>query len=201
MEYALWLFELLDNGEPGCRLNPCSNGICSLTQSVDDCYKGKHGCLNPCSNGICSLTLRIWRKVNGFCVLILVLMEYALWRIAFGFEPEPKEVLILVLMEYALWQSINSNGQRGREGVLILVLMEYALWPCVFRRFLWSARVLILVLMEYALWPYTIIAIEGGKSLNPCSNGICSLTIQLYHHCLFIDDVLILVLMEYALWH
>ena len=37
-------------------LNPCSNGICSLTSEiVDICEDGYLG-LNPCSNGICSLT-------------------------------------------------------------------------------------------------------------------------------------------------
>ncbi len=36
-------------------LNPCSNGICSLTK--DNLYKVSFRLsLNPCSNGICSLT-------------------------------------------------------------------------------------------------------------------------------------------------
>ena len=58
-------------------LNPCSNGICSLTQrSTLWCLRYYR--LNPCSNGICSLTHgKIFKKLN--CnVLILVLMEYAL---------------------------------------------------------------------------------------------------------------------------
>ena len=37
-------------------LNPCSNGIWSLTQQVADETKSQK-CLNPCSNGIWSLTI------------------------------------------------------------------------------------------------------------------------------------------------
>ncbi len=37
-------------------------------------------------------------------------------------------VLILVLMEYALWQEIETSYNYKENGVLILVLMEYALW-------------------------------------------------------------------------
>ena len=57
------------------RLNPCSNGICSLIERYynDDIYIG----LNPCSNGICSLIREtVFGHILG--VLILVLMEYAL---------------------------------------------------------------------------------------------------------------------------
>ena len=36
-------------------------------------------------------------------------------------------VLILILMEYALWAE-TSSGIREWERVLILILMEYALW-------------------------------------------------------------------------
>ena len=59
------------------RLNPCSNGICSLTETIKAEKKFRKG-LNPCSNGICSLTEKFsaFVEING--VLILVLMEYAL---------------------------------------------------------------------------------------------------------------------------
>ena len=59
-------------------LNPCSNGICSLTANERETVFG-HICLNPCSNGICSLTLKStsWTTLLDL-VLILVLMEYAL---------------------------------------------------------------------------------------------------------------------------
>ena len=39
----------------------------------------------------------------------------------------PEIVLILILMEYALWVS-NDRRQKINWGVLILILMEYALW-------------------------------------------------------------------------
>ncbi len=38
------------------RLNPCSNGICSLTTLDLGGITIKELSLNPCSNGICSLT-------------------------------------------------------------------------------------------------------------------------------------------------
>ena len=39
-----------------------------------------------------------------------------------------EEVLILVLMEYALWLVRNFDRDFNPDKVLILVLMEYALW-------------------------------------------------------------------------
>ena len=126
MEYGLWHWRRL------CwllrqSLNPCSNGIWSLTirdkkvrnlltvlilvlmeyglwHMKAKVYLLESYCLNPCSNGIWSLTLpswdRGWRSSN---VLILVLMEYGLW-LTWGFHrAEPYCVLILVLMEYGLW--------------------------------------------------------------------------------------------------
>ena len=38
-----------------------------------------------------------------------------------------------------------------------------------------------------------------GYCLNPCSNGICSLTLTLKYMIMIVNLVLILVLMEYAL--
>ena len=59
-------------------LNPCSNGICSLTLVFCGVAEMAGG-LNPCSNGICSLTCRFDNRwINIENVLILVLMEYAL---------------------------------------------------------------------------------------------------------------------------
>ena len=57
-------------------LNPCSNGIWSLTngQQWNLCGSG----LNPCSNGIWSLTSFPRHAGSFFGVLILVLMEYGL---------------------------------------------------------------------------------------------------------------------------
>ena len=44
-----------------------------------------------------------------------------------GFENRVLKVLILILMEYALWV-INGKELGEFEAVLILILMEYALW-------------------------------------------------------------------------
>jgi len=54
--------------------------------------------------------------------------------------------------------------------------------------------------MEYGLWLATMGAIAEGKvSLNPCSNGIWSLTeVRMVFKTEI--SVLILVLMEYGLW-
>ena len=58
-------------------LNPCSNGIWSLTQEpAAPCITGTG--LNPCSNGIWSLTRFFIFFVLLNFVLILVLMEYGL---------------------------------------------------------------------------------------------------------------------------
>ena len=73
----------------------------------------------------------IWasqRMVGTWMVLILVLMEYALWLLTKGVLLSLSHtVLILVLMEYALWRESKVSSQWW-TGVLILVLMEYALW-------------------------------------------------------------------------
>ena len=61
-------------------------------------------------------------------------------------------------------------------------------------------EVLILVLMEYALLPQKRpVRRLVKKRLNPCSNGICSLTCHNFDNYIIEDNVLILVLMEYAL--
>ena len=164
--------------------------------------------------------------VEVLVVLILVLMEYALWQSIKTQRDFLKEVLILVLMEYALWQrfmffntddsticlnpcsngicsltEFSLNSKSGSSVVLILVLMEYALWLSYILFAVKSLRVLILVLMEYALWQYLkSLSDDERQGLNPCSNGICSLTILPRINPWRNKRVLILVLMEYALW-
>ena len=151
MEYGLWLVASGFKVEPIPSLNPCSNGIWSLTEKFDAAITICQS-LNACSNGIWSLTRLLWR------------------------QPGLRIVLILVLMEYGLWLSLI-RVDRLFSGVLILVLMEYGLWRFGEER-----------------------PPQGSESLNPCSNGIWSLT------CLGITGraqtykVLILVLMEYGLW-
>ncbi len=59
-------------------LNPCCSGICSLRYYYE--YQQQYRCsLNPCCSGICSL--RSTRTQAKFLrvVLILVVVEYALW--------------------------------------------------------------------------------------------------------------------------
>ena len=59
-------------------------------------------------------------------------------------------------MEYALWDGMSTKRAQTEISVLILVLMEYALWaPDV---------------KTYAV---------GLAGLNPCFNGICSLSITM----------------------
>ena len=90
--------------------------------------KEKRG-LNPCSNGIWSLTTHL-AGVHFVPrqVLILVLMEYGLWlRLGSPACRGPVQVLILVLMEYGLWHSLLGDWVWSMI-VLILVLMEYGLW-------------------------------------------------------------------------
>ena len=144
----------------------------------------------------------------------------------FGRDARERNVLILVLMEYALWQMRWIRLSDSPPWVLILVLMEYALWPWKeMSSFLRETslnpcsngicsltenaafdstpefRVLILVLMEYALWHNKKVFYKRKKhSLNPCSNGICSLTQACKRKSRPRLPVLILVLMEYALW-
>ena len=104
-------------------LNPCSNGICSLTKE-SDADLNNNICLNPCSNGICSLTYVVWTTDSPVTmVLILVLMEYALWQFVSRVRsPSGSPVLILVLMEYALWQWQDFDQWTYKNGYSDVVL-------------------------------------------------------------------------------
>ena len=138
-------------------------------------WSKRKSCLNPCSNGIWSLTRQACGIVKRWShVLILVLMEYGLWHRTLDVKVSASRVLILVLMEYGLWPSIVKNH-----------VLAVGLNPC-----------------SNGIWSLTgdgrAVFVES-EGLNPCSNGIWSLTIVEK----FIDDhnkVLILVLMEYGLW-
>ena len=149
MEYGLWL----ERGQRGIR-------------DVDG--------LNPCSNGIWSLTSLALGLDSTGVVLILVLMEYGLWPGAKSFgawfqclNPCSNGIWSLTLMQLLWLQGLGlnpcSNGiwslthdylrRQVRGQVLILVLMEYGLWHA-------------------ALWLFP----TPQRRLNPCSNGIWSLT-------------------------
>ena len=127
----------------------------ALWAIMDALFRNLRTSLNPCFNGICSLRTALWMTwIPVMSVLILVLMEYALW-VVFPFydNVDVTIVLILVLMEYALWVLPRTLKPMGNLTVLILVLMEYALWANTSPRYIWYAG-----------------------SLNPCFNGICSLS-------------------------
>ena len=114
----------------------------------------KQVCLNPCFNGICSMSdSRFGGFVTNKEVLILVLMEYAQWdmrntifaALCFGLNPcfngicSMRPVKKSLTMKATLRLNPCFNGicsmsrcQDWRPsihwGVLILVLMEYAQW-------------------------------------------------------------------------
>ena len=120
-----WIRALL--GEKIWRLNPCSNGIWSLTDLLIS-SRITLTRLNPCSNGIWSLTLRsktAWKTLSA--VLILVLMEYGLWPRPAGLSPRLRRCLNPC--SNGIW-SLTLAGRRCSDlnTVLILVLMEYGLW-------------------------------------------------------------------------
>ena len=75
-----------------------------------------------------------------------------------------KEVLILVIVEYALWEICAKTGISDFELVLILVIVEYALWDSCFHCSAEDSYVLILVIVEYALWARE--DIKAGILLN-----------------------------------
>ena len=137
----------------GLRLNPCCNGIWSLTYGSVLRTSLYESSLNPCCNGIWSLTTaaNVVRTLRAD-VLILVVMEYGLWPGRKTHNSSANTVLILVVMEYGLWQERLLCRRLRRSRVLILVVMEYGLW-----------------LMQFMCM--TIV-----MSLNPCCNGIWSLT-------------------------
>ena len=87
-------------------LNPCSNGICSLTRKFTELHSSKYTSLNPCSNGICSLTpiaIILW---DGMPLVGLNPCSNGICSLTLYTDEQKslivKLVLILVLMEYAL---------------------------------------------------------------------------------------------------
>ena len=126
MEYGLWLVQKEFDDTQVLGLNPCSNGIWSLTQSVrtpsglvrqslNPCSNGIWSLtsngdvktasatgLNPCSNGIWSLTQRLMEQGrSSITVLILVLMEYGLWQITCFIKT--KELICLNPCSNGIW--------------------------------------------------------------------------------------------------
>ena len=130
-------------------------------------------CLNPCCNGIYSMrrliaAIPMLAGLNPCCNGIYSMSSYVSC-----WSCSSCWVLILVVMEYTQWAYVSC-------------------WSC-------SSCVLILVVMEYTQWGiiayiYQIIQ----KSLNPCCNGIYSMSYRVW----FLKNlwVLILVVMEYTQW-
>ncbi len=170
---------------------------------LKDTYLSGTISLNPCCNGRCSLTELLRERWSISCrVLILVVMEDALWHYGVGCDGIPIEclnpccngrcsltklslcwylsrqiVLILVVMEDALWLLHTGYVYLPWYYVLILVVMEDALWQDKWEHddSIWP--VLILVVMEDALWrESTKWKATPSYGLNPCCNGRCSLT-------------------------
>ena len=108
-------------------------------------------------------------------VLILVLMEYGLWRHGTFQGQRVDLVLILVLMEYGLWPGLHESSQGWFS---CLNPCSNGIWSLTRVEIPWRAwdSVLILVLMEYGLWHQWSACWSVRSGLNPCSNGIWSLT-------------------------
>ena len=109
------------------RLNPCSNGICSMSFAELLNNPSLLTCLNPCSNGICSMRQRHQSFYSqSKRVLILVLMEYALERVCLCLKVKRTSLNPcsngICSMSLTIICSLYSACL-----VLILVLMEYAL--------------------------------------------------------------------------
>ena len=65
------------------------------------------------------------KAING--VLILLFVEYGLWRATVNQGAAAIAVLILLFVEYGLWRS-ESAHLVARWVVLILLFVEYGLW-------------------------------------------------------------------------
>ena len=113
-------------------LNPCFSGRCSVRKTrLGWNNQVLEQCLNPCFSGRCSVSLPdfFFEETKECCVLILVLVEDALWG---------KSKLCVKRLKYIRLNPCFSgrcsvraidyiNEQIGRC-VLILVLVEDALW-------------------------------------------------------------------------
>ena len=133
-------------------LNPCCSGICSLRHYQDEDKTPIYNCLNPCCSGICSLRgvcllfLLQWWSLNPCCsgicslrgcdnvdetggalVLILVVVEYALWEL-FWHREQGVYGSLNPCCSGICSLSVEIRAKEVRRSVLILVVVEYALW-------------------------------------------------------------------------
>ena len=101
-------------------------------------------------------------------------------------------------MEYTQWE-ITPFAKSNSHCVLILVVMEYTQWEGRISSILYIVEVLILVVMEYTQWVFIMERKEVVSGLNPCCNGIYSMSWWIsWRWCQI--HVLILVVMEYTQW-
>ena len=110
-------------------------------------------------------------------VLILVVLDHALWHLAGKFLLLCRRVLILVVLDHALWLWNQMLCMLNLLTVLILVVLDHALW----------------------LKEQKNLAAQIAAGLNPCCAGPCSLTPQGTDEIVR-QNVLILVVLDHALW-
>ena len=135
----------------GSGLNPCSNGIWSLTGRFwAERNKGKS--LNPCSNGIWSLTRQDVLREDDVSVLILVLMEYGLWPYSSSCIRSCRPCLNPC--SNGIW-SLTFPSPNLENSSTILNPGSNGIWS-----------------LTVCFWIFE----WRFDSLNPCSNGIWSLT-------------------------
>ena len=77
--------------------------------------------------------------------------------------------------------------------------MEYTQWVYVVE-YISPVTVLILVVMEYTQWAYRPALCRRRWGLNPCCNGIYSMSLHYKGLAIDVRIVLILVVMEYTQW-
>ncbi len=132
--------------------------------------------LNPYSNGICSMSLWSQASVRNYQVLILILMEYALW----GADGRADGAGGCGLNPYS--NGICSmSSETTKSNIYKECLNPYSTGICSMR------------------WAIHGFGKEHG-GLNPYSTGICSMSGMVNIYLIRIDEVLILILLEYALW-
>ena len=78
MEYTQWEWASNCRWIISFRLNPCCNGIYSMSPVTNEQWH-KMWCLNPCCNGIYSMREDFLAYLESKKVLILVVMEYTQW--------------------------------------------------------------------------------------------------------------------------
>jgi len=128
LEDALWGLLQAINDMNNNGLNPYCIGRCSL-RSYHPMSERLERSLNPYCIGRCSLRSFAWNQaVPNLIVLILIVLEDALWEIHRRPMGEVVMVLILIVLEDALWVQGVYRRNKVVSTVLILIVLEDALW-------------------------------------------------------------------------